>query len=91
MNQGEESVSQEASAEKGPDKDKDGSKNRLGLVARIQLFFRQVIAELRKVIWPTRKELITYTIVVLVFSSIFATIVVVLDVGFGKLNFWIFG
>ncbi|MSX82907.1 MAG: preprotein translocase subunit SecE, partial [Actinobacteria bacterium] len=32
-----------------------------------------------------------YTIVVLVFSSIFAAIVVVLDVGFGKLNFWIFG
>jgi preprotein translocase subunit SecE len=91
MNQGEESVSQEASAEKGPEKDKDGSKSRLGLVARIQLFFRQVIAELRKVIWPTRKELITYTIVVLVFSSIFAAIVVVLDVGFGKLNFWIFG
>ena len=84
-------MSQEASAEKGPEKDKDGSKSRPGLVARIQLFFRQVIAELRIVIWPTRKELITYTIVVLVFSSIFAAIVVVLDVGFGKLNFWIFG
>ena len=31
------------------------------------LFLRQVIAELRKVIWPTRRELRTYTIVALVF------------------------
>ena len=33
----------------------------------IGLFYRQVVAELRKVIWPTRKELITYTTVVIVF------------------------
>ncbi len=31
------------------------------------LFVRQVIAELRKVIWPTRRELRTYTVVSLVF------------------------
>jgi len=31
------------------------------------LFVRQVIAELRKVIWPTRRELITYTMVSLTF------------------------
>ena len=28
-----------------------------GLFSRLALFIRQVIAELRKVIWPTRKEL----------------------------------
>ena len=37
--------------------------------ARISLFYRQVVAELRKVIWPTRKELVTYTTVVLVFVA----------------------
>ena len=37
---------------------------------RLALFFRQVVAELRKVIWPTRSELLTYTIVVLVFVLI---------------------
>ncbi|CAB4878389.1 unannotated protein [freshwater metagenome] len=84
-------MSQEASAEKERGNAKDDSSSRPGLVARIQLFFRQVIAELRKVIWPTRKELITYTIVVLVFASVFAAIVLVLDLGFGKLNFKIFG
>jgi len=38
-----------------------------GLFARLGTFYRQVIAELRKVIWPTRRELITYTWVVIVF------------------------
>jgi len=88
---GEDRVSQTASAEKDRDKGKGPKKDRPNLVARIRLFFRQVVAELRKVIWPTRKELVTYTIVVLVFASVFAALVVGLDLGFGKLNFLIFG
>jgi preprotein translocase subunit SecE len=55
------------------------------------LFVRQVVAELRKVIWPTRKELITYTVVCLTFVVFMATIVTLLDVGFAKLMFWVFG
>jgi preprotein translocase subunit SecE len=55
------------------------------------LFTRQIAAELRKVIWPTRKELITYTVVALVFIVIMSTIVLTLDYGFTKLMFWIFG
>jgi preprotein translocase subunit SecE len=55
------------------------------------LFTRQITAELRKVIWPTRKELITYTVVALVFVIIMSTIVLSLDYGFTKLMFWIFG
>jgi len=55
------------------------------------LFTRQIAAELRKVIWPTRKELITYTVVALVFVIIMSTIVLSLDYGFTKLMFWIFG
>jgi preprotein translocase subunit SecE len=55
------------------------------------LFTRQIAAELRKVIWPTRKELITYTVVALVFIIIMSTIVLTLDYGFTKLMFWIFG
>ena len=27
---------------------------KLGLIARIGLFYRQVVSELRKVVWPTR-------------------------------------
>ena len=43
------------------------SSQKKGLIARILLFYRQVVAEMRKVVWPTRNELITYTIVVMVF------------------------
>ena len=55
------------------------------------LFLREVIAELRKVIWPTRRELRTYTIVALVFVAVMVAIVVSLDYGFTKLVFAVFG
>jgi len=64
---------------------------RPGLGARIALFYRQVIAELRKVIWPTRRELITYTWVVVVFVTVVASIVAVLDLVFGKAVLAVFG
>jgi preprotein translocase subunit SecE len=43
------------------------------------LFYRQVVAELRKVIWPTRHELVTYTTVSLIFVVIMVAIVFGLD------------
>ncbi|GAA0996508.1 preprotein translocase subunit SecE [Acrocarpospora macrocephala] len=43
------------------------------------LFYRQAVSELRKVIWPTRKDLINYTIVVLGFCLIMVGIVSLLD------------
>jgi preprotein translocase subunit SecE len=61
------------------------------LLARLALFYRQVIAELRKVIWPTRQELITYTSVVVTFVAIIMTIVFVLDYGFSKAVVAVFG
>jgi preprotein translocase subunit SecE len=53
-------------------------------------FYRQVVAELRKVVWPTQQQLITYFIVVLVFVVAVMTIVSLLDLAFGKLVFAIF-
>ena len=53
-------------------------------------FLRQVIAELRKVVWPTQQQLITYFIVVMVFVVVMMTIISLLDLGFGKLTFWMF-
>jgi preprotein translocase subunit SecE len=57
----------------------------------IALFIRQVAAELRKVIWPTRNELMTYTAAALVFIVFMSVIVLTLDYGFTKLMFWVFG
>ncbi len=55
------------------------------------LFFRQVIAELRKVIWPTRDQLVTYFMVVLVFVLFMIALVSVLDYTFNTVMFKIFG
>jgi len=70
----------------------DGGRGRFsGLFGRIGLYYRQVVAELRKVIWPTRKELVTYTAVVLVFVTIMISYVSALDFGFSKLILKVFG
>ena len=61
------------------------------LPARMSLFYRQVLAELRKVIWPTRKELVTYTTVVIVFVLMVIAYVTVLDFAFSKAILSIFG
>jgi preprotein translocase subunit SecE len=60
-------------------------------VRRIVTFYKQVVAELRKVIWPTRKELLTYTSVVLVFVVIMVAIVGVFDFVFGQGVLQVFG
>ena len=61
-----------------------------GPLARLSRFFREVVAELSKVIWPTRKELVTYTTVVIVFVSVMVALVTGLDIGFAKLVTWVF-
>jgi preprotein translocase subunit SecE len=55
------------------------------------LFLRQVVAELRKVIWPTRKELVTYTTVAMAFILVMVAIVTSLDYAFTKLVLAVFG
>jgi preprotein translocase subunit SecE len=53
-------------------------------------FYRQVVAELRKVVWPTQQQLVTYFFVVMVFVIVMMAFVSALDLGFGKLVFAIF-
>ena len=53
-------------------------------------FYRQVVAELRKVVYPTQQQLVTYFFVVLVFVLVLMLLVSLLDLAFGKLVFEIF-
>lgn len=62
-----------------------------GPFGRLALFIRQVFNELSKVVTPTRRELITYTLVVLVFVIIMMAIVSGLDIVFGTLVGFVFG
>ena len=54
-------------------------------------FYRQIIAELRKVVWPSQQQLVTYFLVVMVFVLVMIAYVSLLDLGFGKAVFALFG
>jgi preprotein translocase subunit SecE len=65
--------------------------DRPGRIRNIGTFYKQVVAELRKVIWPTRKELVTYTTVVVFFVFVMVAVVAVFDLAFGKGVLAVFG
>ncbi|WP_433758725.1 preprotein translocase subunit SecE [Nocardia sp. CA-135398] len=58
---------------------------------RLIKFLREVVAELRKVIWPNRKQMVTYTSVVLVFVIFMVAFISGLDLAFIKGVNWLFG
>ena len=64
---------------------------RPGIGARVANYNRQVVAELRKVIWPTRNELVTYTIVSIVFVTAMVALVALYDYVFTKGVLAVFG
>ncbi len=64
---------------------------RAPLFSRIARFLREVVAELRKVIWPTRNQQVTYTIVVLIFVSFMVALVWLLDLVFAQGVLFLFG
>ena len=75
----------DSKAVRGP-RERSGSEKRTS----IPVFYRQVVAELRKVVWPTQQQLVTYFIVVMIFVAFMMALVSALDLGFGKLVFAVF-
>jgi preprotein translocase subunit SecE len=61
----------------------------MGVIGRIREFVREVIAEFRKVTWPSRQELINSTAVVVVLTAVVAVFLGVVDVGLTRLVEWI--
>ncbi|GAA2994276.1 preprotein translocase subunit SecE [Streptomyces fulvorobeus] len=70
---------------------KGGKRGKKGPLGRLALFYRQIVAELRKVVWPTRNQLTTYTSVVIVFVVVMIGLVTVIDFGFARLIKYVFG
>lgn len=60
------------------------------MFARIALFVRQVITEIRKVVPPTRDQLVDYTVVVVAFLVVVMAYIVGLDQAFSHLIKWAF-
>lgn len=85
-----------AAAKKGehkgrPTPSRDTKESRPGFFSRIFRFLREVVSELRKVIWPTRKQMITYTAVVLVFVAFMVALIAGLDFALAKGVLALFG
>jgi len=78
-------VSESSTVRKG-----DGPRDREPKRTSPATFYRQVVAELRKVVWPTQEQLVTYFFVVMVFVVVMMAIVSALDLAFGRLVFAVF-
>jgi preprotein translocase subunit SecE len=57
----------------------------------VYTYLKQVVAEMRKVIWPNRKQMLTYTSVVLAFLAFMVALVGLTDLGLTKLVMLVFG
>ena len=79
-------------AGKGKKKTKKAAKGpRRNPIAYLINYLREVIGELRKVIWPNRKQMVTYTMVVLVFLAFMVTLIGLVDLGVAKVVMMVFG
>ncbi len=92
-----ESTAQEVAAiEDGGKKAKKKTKKaadepRRNPIAYLFHYLGEVVAELRKVIWPNRKQMVTYTAVVLVFLAFMVTLIGLVDLGVARVVLLVFG
>ncbi|CAL9500317.1 Protein translocase subunit SecE [Streptomyces sp. enrichment culture] len=70
---------------------KGGKRAKKGPLKRLALFYRQIVAELRKVVWPTRNQLTSYTTVVIIFVAVMIALVTVIDYGLSNAAKYVFG
>ncbi|WP_238594669.1 preprotein translocase subunit SecE [Caenibacillus caldisaponilyticus] len=56
-----------------------------GILKKSSQFFRNVVIEMKKVRWPTRQELISYTVTVLVTVAFLVIFFGVIDLGISQL------
>ncbi len=85
-----ETLEDEAKAKKKKAK-KGANEPRRNPISFVIHYLGEVIAELRKVIWPNRKQMVTYTAVVLVFLAFMVTLIGLVDLGVARLVMLVFG
>jgi preprotein translocase subunit SecE len=74
-----------------PTKARDATATKEAAPTRLIRFLREVVSELSKVNWPSRREMVVYTGVVLVFVSFMVAFVALLDMGLGRAVLAVFG
>lgn len=70
---------------------KGGKRAKKGPLKRLALFYRQVVSELRKVVWPTRNQLTSYTTAVIIFVVLMIGLITLFDYGFSHAAKYVFG
>lgn len=65
-----------------------GTKTKQSGLSRLTKFFKETKAELRKVTWPSKDQLVHNTSIIIAFIIIFTVILSVLDFGFQELFGW---
>ena len=65
------------------DKTEKKSKGFFAGVKRFGKFFRDTVSEMKKVVWPSKKQIINNTVVVAVVVVVAAVLIMVLDAVFG--------
>ena len=73
-------------AKKAPSKSKDKDKKPRRNPIR---YIKEVISEIKKVTWPTRKELVTYSVAVFAFIVAFTLVIWLMDLGLTPLFQWL--
>jgi preprotein translocase subunit SecE len=84
-------ISKKAKAGKKAEKPKKPGERPANPFVFVYNYLRQVVAEMRKVIWPNRKQMLTYTSVVLAFLAFMVALVGLADFGLTKLVLLVFG
>jgi len=63
----------------------------MGVIGRVREFVQEVLAEFRKVTWPTRQELVNSTVVVIVVTVVMAFFLGAVDIALARVVEWILG
>jgi len=61
-----------------------------GIFSRIRLFFKETRGEMKKVVWPPRKYVITATIIVIIIVMLLGGFVMLIDTAFSKFFIYLF-
>ncbi len=56
---------------------------KIGLFSRMKKGYRGVVGELKKVHWPTKKEIVAYTMVVILSVFLIGVAIWIIDAGVG--------
>ena len=60
------------------------NENKAKKTGRFGQFFKEVSGEVKKLSWPTKKEIVSYTLTVIAFILLMAVVIYALDLVFGE-------